>query len=345
MKFSISHSCGHTAGVDLLGPYADRDRKAAWLATVPCPACAKTERDQERDQRNEQTAAQAASAGWPALTGTERQTAWATTIRADTITAMTERLGRHVDAELASAVLAVWTADALRHTEASWWIDNRTDPVRAVSTNLTPETRETLHTLEDNMTKKPEPASPDELLAQRRAAFDSATRSQERLRSAGERIRIADEMRRAAIAEMGQTYRDHRAVVEETGQREYKLDMEQGETLTFVSRRTLSTAIADTSRISDQELAQQYRDYRYDLHYGGYELHRRYPWLAGMHDARMALWEAQTDDQSDEQVLAEFMAPARIVAPPGGDVLKALYESAVNAIADGNAADKPRFWS
>lgn len=38
-KHTISHACGHKSTVDLLGKMADRDRKAAWLASCPCRDC------------------------------------------------------------------------------------------------------------------------------------------------------------------------------------------------------------------------------------------------------------------------------------------------------------------
>lgn len=150
MKTAIEHSCGHRATVQLYGTntHGERDRKAAWLATQSCPDCAKVDRAEQRDERNQETAAQADANDWPTLNGTDRQIPWATTIRADTIAAMAKRLNRHPDADIATRALAVWTDDALRHTDASWWIDNRTNAVRAVTANLTPESRENLRTLD-----------------------------------------------------------------------------------------------------------------------------------------------------------------------------------------------------
>jgi hypothetical protein len=39
MQTPITNSCGHVYAYRLYGPGKDRARKAAWLATVPCPAC------------------------------------------------------------------------------------------------------------------------------------------------------------------------------------------------------------------------------------------------------------------------------------------------------------------
>lgn len=38
-KEIVTHSCGHTVTHDLYGKHADRDRKVAWLETVPCQEC------------------------------------------------------------------------------------------------------------------------------------------------------------------------------------------------------------------------------------------------------------------------------------------------------------------
>lgn len=187
----------------------------------------------------------------------------------------------------------------------------------------------------DSTNRRPVELTEEELalVTQNRAAANDYDRDCRRLRAAGKRARIGEEMRRAAIAEMGQTLRDNRAAAKGDGpQSDYKIDMEQAENLTMFSRRTLSAAIGDTSRTSDRDLADHYRTARYDLHDGGHELHRRYPWLAGVHAARMALWSAQPED-----TVEELLKPNRpIVAPPGDDVLDTLYKQMVDAIADGD---------
>lgn len=110
MQTNITHSCGHRTTVQLYGTnsHGERDRKAAWLATVPCPACAKVERGEERAELNKQTAQDAAANDWPTLTGTERQIPWAT----------------------------------------AWWIGNQDRVTRALAAELSPEGRKTLTALE-----------------------------------------------------------------------------------------------------------------------------------------------------------------------------------------------------
>lgn len=39
MQYSIRNTCGHLRTYQLYGSSQERERKAAWLKTVPCPAC------------------------------------------------------------------------------------------------------------------------------------------------------------------------------------------------------------------------------------------------------------------------------------------------------------------
>lgn len=149
MKTAIDHTCGHRTEANLTGTntHGERDRKATHLATRPCPDCARADRETGRQEQNQQAAADASANGWPALTGTDRQIAWATTLRAETIQAMADRLARHHDTDAADQALHAWTGEALRHTEAAWWIDNRALGIRAVNNDLTPEGRAALQAL------------------------------------------------------------------------------------------------------------------------------------------------------------------------------------------------------
>ncbi|NED31139.1 hypothetical protein [Streptomyces sp. SID8499] len=165
---------------------------------------------------------------------------------------------------------------------------------------------------------------------------DAETR--ERLRAAGERVRAADAMRRAAIAEMGEALLYHRAVFAAAApevRASYRLQLAAAEELTGVSRRTLSdaTRTRPTER-SDAAVAAEHRDYGYAMHRGGEDLHRRYPHLAGLHNALMLLDEVQR-----KRWLAEHPEAA---SPPlsldySADqwALKNEYERQVNAIAEG----------
>ncbi|MFI2318415.1 hypothetical protein AMK17_37770 [Streptomyces sp. CB00072] len=178
-----------------------------------------------------------------------------------------------------------------------------------------------------------------------RRALDSYEMTQRRLRAAGERAAAADVMRRAAVAEMGQAIRDHRQILEDVAgavdRRNWRMDMEQAETLTGMTRRTLSTAVADDSARSDAEVASEYRAYRYDEHHGGEELHRRYPHLAGLHQARRLLSKEilrKYEEAHPEDLLGFDLDPGLSAEE---QLLLDEYERQVDAIADSAAVESP----
>lgn len=122
-KFDITYRCGHTGTEDIQGPQKDRARKAEYAATKLCPACFTTQ--QEATRRETQEAAKSANAadGLAALTGSEKQIAWAETLRADRLAAMEAMLATYTQApaELVAAI-RTW---ARQQTAATWWIDHR----------------------------------------------------------------------------------------------------------------------------------------------------------------------------------------------------------------------------
>ncbi|MGW3197158.1 hypothetical protein ACWDBD_21720 [Streptomyces sp. NPDC001118] len=149
--------------------------------------------------------------------------------------------------------------------------------------------------------------TPEQFDEQFRKVNGSYATTRERLRAAGERASLAEAMRRAAIAEMGQAIRDHRAVLDVVAPElrgHHRVQMDDAEDLTGISRRTLSDAVRNDTGRSDAEVAGEYRAYAYDLHYGGEELHRRYPQLAGLWEALKLLTDAQYErwrkDHPDE---------------------------------------------
>lgn len=80
-KYEINHACGCVRTVNLYGPHKDRERTIEWLETQECPEC-------KRRRENEESAAKAKAAGRPELTGSEKQIAWANTIREQTAEAI-----------------------------------------------------------------------------------------------------------------------------------------------------------------------------------------------------------------------------------------------------------------
>jgi hypothetical protein len=151
-QYEIRKSCGHVETEQIYGSdqRGGRRYQAKQLAQIPCRSC----RDAAHDQVNGRAADVAAAAGLPALTGgTDKQVAWAQTVRLDSLAALVdaayERAGRarrpdwtdeQTDAA-AEALLDAWRAAALRHTDAAWWLDNRTTITSAAMASLTAEDR------------------------------------------------------------------------------------------------------------------------------------------------------------------------------------------------------------
>lgn len=152
-KYYVTHSCGHEICHQLVGKHSDRERKEEWLASVPCLECKQEEDDRARDDHNQQSAKENAAAGLPSLIGTEKQVAWAETIRKDLVARLDaaeaiypgklakiladREKHRHlidqviekgflsIEESFSCAVLAINRLKA--ETSASWWIEHRED--------------------------------------------------------------------------------------------------------------------------------------------------------------------------------------------------------------------------
>lgn len=74
-KYEINHTCGHTETVQLYGNHTERERKIEWLESQECPACRRKKELEEAEKIN-------SGLELPELEGSEKQIAWATTIRA-----------------------------------------------------------------------------------------------------------------------------------------------------------------------------------------------------------------------------------------------------------------------
>ncbi len=134
----VHHSCRHT----MLHPfYGDDDfawdERAIQLAATPCALCQAQQREQEQQQRFIRARRQAEEMGLVPLEGSDRQVAWAETIRLDAWGAI-ERVRRwveQVDAQAREEDPDYWYSvrqgieqaiDWLAgQQEAKWWIDHR----------------------------------------------------------------------------------------------------------------------------------------------------------------------------------------------------------------------------
>ena len=136
MQTTITHTCGHTETVQMYGSSSERDSKAAWLAGKPCQEC---QRNAQQAQATESAQAQ----GLPALVGSEKQVAWALTIRAEQlgkVAAMRkefEAIGRKQNVTEDVMATQMGQFDALvakltAQTAAAWWIDRRSNSAQSL---------------------------------------------------------------------------------------------------------------------------------------------------------------------------------------------------------------------
>lgn len=120
----------------------DADSKAEWAERTftECPECEEKRVRAEREAENAAAAIEAQESGLPALTGSEKQTAWATTIRQKIYSKLTSALKekeRKVAENEAAGKKVSRAKESCRrvrlflrwlvseHIAAHWWIDNR----------------------------------------------------------------------------------------------------------------------------------------------------------------------------------------------------------------------------
>lgn len=144
MKYEVTYACGHSGEVDLFGSSKERERMI-WVYENrrDCPAC----EEEKKERANAESAKASEELGLPALTGSEKQVAWAMTIRYDAlknwsayIASMKEKSKKYLEKEndpekieedrkISEKFFKI--ADILEtmlfreKDSASWWIENR----------------------------------------------------------------------------------------------------------------------------------------------------------------------------------------------------------------------------
>lgn len=127
---TLTYACSHTTREQLYGPMAQRERTIERALDRLCPDCYAAKLAAERAAESAAAAEAAKTAGLPALTGSEKQIAWAEAIRAKQAAGLAA-----IDQALANAPAAA-NADAVRigreiiaatiaRTAAKDWIDGR----------------------------------------------------------------------------------------------------------------------------------------------------------------------------------------------------------------------------
>jgi len=125
----VNYSCGHTERIQFYGPGKERDRKQEWMERGVCPDCYRAQKDEEKRQENERAANLKNEIGFVDLTGSEKQIAWAVSIRQK----MYENLCKRFSPVPGFGYSLMVEAINLE-TSAKWWIDNRsTDSATAMN--------------------------------------------------------------------------------------------------------------------------------------------------------------------------------------------------------------------
>jgi len=150
-KYNVEYVCGHEAVVQLYGKNSEREKKLNWMAKNLCPDCWKKENERIKMEHNVACAEINAQAGLPALEGSEKQIAWAESIRKDAIARLFDNYDEWIadieriksDVKLLDRHNRVAVKDGFKNFEdlagrliaakftirnevsAHWWIDHR----------------------------------------------------------------------------------------------------------------------------------------------------------------------------------------------------------------------------
>lgn len=124
-KYHVTHTCGHEVEHALFGPYEGRRRRIEELTGNPCPDCQETKRTEATAAANAEAAEAASKAGLPKLTGSEKQVAWAETIRMKAIAEAEAAIARTATTPERQEQVAPLLAKLKAQTDSGWWIENR----------------------------------------------------------------------------------------------------------------------------------------------------------------------------------------------------------------------------
>lgn len=136
MKYYGTYACGHEGEISIFGPTKDHDWKREREFERLCPACRELHKQKKREETNKKAMAASIEKGLPMLRGSEKQIAWATTIRYDFVdmvdyTAESNQ-DREVDIPGCGSITAEQWKEAFNaliaeRTKAAFWIENRDD--------------------------------------------------------------------------------------------------------------------------------------------------------------------------------------------------------------------------
>lgn len=128
-KYDVTYTCGHTGTIRLIG--RDRQWRLEQEKEKLCSECYRAALEQERQEGNARAAIENQAAGLAELEGTEKQIAWAETLRRQFLDIFEGKILPEITDEQKAAhpeacegTLQIYRSFRSR-TSASWWIDNR----------------------------------------------------------------------------------------------------------------------------------------------------------------------------------------------------------------------------
>lgn len=123
--YNITYACGHDGTIRLRGPKRTREWIAKSKESELCPDCYKKHLEEKREFERTIARAEAKEQELTDLVGTEKQIAWAITIRAKYLSLLDETLqSLHLSNEIDSVIFQEVIESIQNETAASWWIDN-----------------------------------------------------------------------------------------------------------------------------------------------------------------------------------------------------------------------------
>ncbi len=129
-RYTITYSCGHTADKQLFGKIDDRDNYINWCkAHKLCPECQRKQLEAKRAAQTRKATEEASALNLAELTGSEKQIAWAITIRSKVLALIDEfikdadKYKAHPDYNRFLSAWAALKAEIVANTSAKYYID------------------------------------------------------------------------------------------------------------------------------------------------------------------------------------------------------------------------------
>lgn len=136
-----TYSCGHDGRVNIVGRVKDREWKKEYEFQKLCPECYRKHKEDEKKRKIKEAQEKSKEMELPELLGTEKQVAWATTLRVEMIERIAEAIKSFPKKDLEKFSLydenkmiistnkkelsEALDFGCLKHSESEFWIDNR----------------------------------------------------------------------------------------------------------------------------------------------------------------------------------------------------------------------------